>query len=400
MRAPSISLGVHLTVLVALMACSPGESDQTHRSEYRSDRPVVLDLPSDPFERGRIHGEALKEEIHRQVGSWESDLVAGFGVEPEAFVQGFLAATDYLPSIRQWTPNLLEEVRGIAEGSGLPYETMLVFNFLDEVWLNGGGVSDGDHCSAVGAPASDPRPAFVAQNMDIESFRDGAQTILRIAGEQGEPGQLIFTTAGMIALNGMNDARVGVVVNALAQLRYQQEGLPVAFVVRGLLARTEETELRAFLTDVTHASGQNYMVGVGSTVFDYEASAGKAVEYSPGNPGGVITHTNHPMVNGDLSPSGLVEKTVMAPDELEAGNSRTRMRALLNRLEQAQTVDLGWIQGTLSSRDSPDHPVCRQLRAGGNFTFGSTIMLLGEEPTFLVAPGPPDSWEYQRYEFR
>jgi len=363
-------------------------------------RPWVIQLPADPFERGRIHGETLQEEIRHQVALWGSGLTQGLHVDAESFAADFLAKTDYLPAIRRWTPDLLEEVRGLAEGSDVPFETMLVFNLLDEVWLNAGDIAGGDHCSALGVPGTDQRPAFVAQNMDIESFRDGSQTLLRVEGGEGQPDQMIFTTAGMIAANGVNEAGVGVVVNALSQLRYAREGLPVAFVVRGLLARTEESELRSFLTEVAHASGQNYTVGVGEEVFAYEASAGKVVEYKPDNREGVITHTNHPLVNDDLSVAGRVQIAIMPISELEAGNTRTRMRTLLDRLDGASQVDYTWIEETLASRDSEQHPVCRSLRDGGAvFTFGSTIMQLGEEPTLLLAPGPPDEWEFHAYGF-
>jgi len=171
-------------------------------------------------------------------------------------------------------------------------------------------------------------------------------------------------------------------------------------VVRGLLARTEESELRSFLTEVSHASGQNYTVGVGEQVFAYEASAGKAVEYKPDNRDGVITHTNHPLVNDDLSVAGRVQITVTPISDLESGNTRTRMRTLLDRLDDASQVDRTWIEETLSSRDSQQHPVCRALRDGGAvFTFGSTIMQLGEMPTLLLAPGPPDEWKFHAYGF-
>ena len=394
---------IHWVVLIAALGSLPScvsDRAETPHEAVASDRPRVIELPADPYERGRIHGETLQEEIRHQVTLWETDLTQGLRVDAASFIEEFLARTDYLPAIQRWTPDLLEEIRGTAYGSGVPFETMLVFNLLDEVWLNAGDVAGGDHCSALGVPAAGSRPAYVAQNMDIESFRDGSQILLRIEGSGGEPNQLVFTTAGMIGLNGVNQAGVGVVVNALSQLRYAREGLPVAFVVRGLLARTEEAELRSFLTEVSHASGQNYLVGVGEKVFAYEASAGHAVEYKPDNRDGVITHTNHPLVNDDLSVAGRVQITLTAPSDLEAGNTRTRMRALLNRLDAANQVDRGWIEQTLSSRDSPQHPVCRSLGDGGTvFTFGSTIMELGEEPALFLAPGPPDSWEYHRYSF-
>jgi len=387
-----------VAALIMVASCAPEVSERSEPPELTA-RPYVLELPADPFERGLIHGETLRDQIRAQVEIWKADLSRGLGVDADSFILDFLQETNYVEAIGQWTPDLFVEIGGIAQGSGLPFETIMVYNLLDEVWLNGADVAEGDHCSALGVPAMGSQPAYVAQNMDVEGFRDGYQTILRIEGGDREPDQIIFTTAGMIALNGINEAGVGVVVNALAQLRFAQKGLPVAFVIRGLLARTEEADLRSFLTGISHASGQNYTVGVGSTVFAYEASAGQAVEYKPDNREGVITHTNHPMVNDDLNPADRARIAATPPEDLEAGNTRTRMRTLLERLDGADQVDSDWIGETLSSRD-PQHPVCRTLDDGrGVFTFGSAIMQLGDEPALLLAPGPPAEWEYTAFEF-
>jgi hypothetical protein len=386
--------------LASVVSCFPNRVDVPEPVDTL-DRPYVIQLPADPFERGRVHGESLRDEIQRQVEIWKVDLSRSMGVEVESFIKDFLAETYYLTAIERWTPDLLVEIGGIAEGSGLPFETILVYNLLDEVWLNGSDIADGNHCSALGVPGTESRPALVAQNMDVESFRNGFQTVLKIAGGDGEPDQIIFTTAGMIALNGVNEAGVGVVVNALSQLRFAREGLPVAFVIRGLLARTEESALRDFLTQVSHASGQSYTVGARDKVFAYEASAGKVVEYRPDNREGVITHTNHPLVNDNLNAAAR-ERIAQTPvSDLEAGNSRTRMRTLLERLDRTGQVDSGWIEETLNSRDSPRHPVCRAISDGtAVFTFGSTIMRLGEEPALFLATGPPAEWVYLPFEFR
>ena len=49
------------------------------------------------------------------------------------------------------------------------------------------------------------------QTMDLESYRDGAQLLLRLAGSAQRPGQVICTQAGIIGLSGANDVGIGLV---------------------------------------------------------------------------------------------------------------------------------------------------------------------------------------------
>ena len=53
--------------------------------------------------------------------------------------------------MEQVTPELLDEIRGIAEGAGLDFDTMLVFEFMDEYLVHGEAIA-AEHCSSLGWP--------------------------------------------------------------------------------------------------------------------------------------------------------------------------------------------------------------------------------------------------------
>src|SRR5262249_16629903 len=136
----------------------------------------VLELHGSPYERGLAHGKALKIEIARHVAKWKANLAADTKADADATIARFLKETHFTEATKRWTPDLLDEVRGIAEGSGQPYDTMFAYQLIDElwVWLDG---KDSAHCSGVGASERAGRPAFVAQNMDLEGFTDGSQAV-------------------------------------------------------------------------------------------------------------------------------------------------------------------------------------------------------------------------------
>src|SRR4249920_3848846 len=109
--------------------------------------------------------------------------------------------------------------------------------------------------------------------MDLDAWMDGYQVIMHIKQNGETPEQYIVTCAGVITFNGINEYGIGVCVNTLMQLSASDEGLPVAFVIRGLLAKKKGSEALHFLQSVKHASGQNYILGAVDSVYDFEASA-------------------------------------------------------------------------------------------------------------------------------
>ena len=355
----------------------------------------VVELNGTPYQRGLQHGKLLHDSIHKAVGVWKENLRGTFHTDPDLFIRNFASATNYVPSIEKWTPDLLQEVHGIAEGAGIDFQTMLVFQLPDEYWVNGSSIA-GEHCSALGISATRDHSAFVAQNMDLEGFRDGFQTILHISELSGSE-EFVLTFPGLIGFNGLNSKGIGITTNTLKQLANSRDGLPVAFVVRGVLSKGNFDEAQSFLKSVHHASGQTYTLGGGGRVAYFEASANKVVEVDPPNTGNFIFHTNHPVVNEDYSPEGT---RVMSQPSL-ADNTRTRYEALRNHLARdpgKKVIDL--IQETLRSHDSRQYPVCRPLHDNvGGFTYASTIMVLEERPYLIAAPGPPDQYDYAVFRF-
>ena len=355
----------------------------------------VIEIRGTPHERGLQHGKLLRASIRRAVDAWKEDLRGTYGADPDVFIKKFLATTDYVPAIEKWTPDLLQEVRGIAEGAGVDFSTMLVYQLPDEYWVNG-SVASRDHCSALGVAATKDHSSIVAQNADLEGFRDGFQTILHITEPTGLE-QFVLTAPGLIGFNGMNSKGVGVTTNTLTQLASRREGLPVAFVVRGVLERVGFNEARAFLRAIRHASGQNYTLGGGGRVACFEASANKVIQIDPPNAGAFVYHTNHPVANEDYSGFGILAMANADPTD----SSHTRYDALRKRLSADPgkgIIDM--VQATLRSRDSELYPVCRPHRDNQHvFTYASTIMVLDTKPYLIAAPGPPDQYEYSVFRF-
>jgi isopenicillin-N N-acyltransferase like protein len=357
-----------------------------------------ITLTGSGYELGLQHGKLLKKEIGEVVGKWKKNTTDMMGRDANLVLAEFFQYAQFTAAIKKWTPDLYEEIRGIAEGSGQQLNDIMVFNLLDEFWVYQDNLSN-HHCSGIGVPARNGNSGYIAQNMDIESYTDGYQVLMRLTKSDKRPEQLILTHPGLIALNGMNETGIGACMNTLMQLKASSTGLPVAFIVRRIVNSTDKENLLQFIQSVPHASGQNYIIGIRGEVYDFEASANRVVRFDPKNANGTIYHTNHPLANDDVKDwYKKFDPTNKEGIDPTKSNSHIRLTAVQKRVKDAANVNDVIIKEALRSKDDKNNPVCRAPKDGG-FTFGSVIMTLTGVPFLQVTAGPPDESEYKRIEF-
>jgi len=363
-----------------------------------------LVLQGTPHERGLAHGRALAREIRAVVNLWKEDLERTYACRADEVIARFLDATGFVRSMQERLPDLWDEVRGLAAGCGVDLATITAFQMVDELWLNGEEAMAA-HCTCVGFDPTPEDPALLAQTIDVERFRDGFQTVLRIQDLDTGVEALVMTCAGLIGLNGLNNHGVGVCCNAQMQLAHEDCGLPVACVVRGVLAQRSQEEAAAFLHEVPHASGQSYLLGGPRGAEAYECSPNGVAVVGPQGQGGAVWHTNHPLESQDHAPwyRALLAAT---EDDPFLQNSRIRLATverLLAGLPLGPNADRA--VEILSSREPSRHPICATggdgelYQEAGLFTFAATIMALSEPPELQYTFGPPDRNPFHRASF-
>ena len=367
----------------------------------------VIQLGDNPRERGRFYGEKTKSLIANIVDLWRAEL-GNFGrnsemtnnINSDAYLSEFFSQTGYLCSIEKWTPDLLEEVKGIAEGSGQSLEHILGLQLLDEEWVFGLRRQlprPRNKCTAFGIPAQLNETSYAGQNMDVGSWVDGGQVLLRVMPTNGYPEALVFSVASNIGLNGVNSHGLGVTCNTLAQLNYSTDGLPVAFIVRTILQKKSIDEAEEFLRAVPHASGQNYILSSSGDMRCFECCGSSVVRYAPEEYQGRVFHSNHPLVNEDIC------FDVLPPELMRSNNSVARFDSICSRLgDTSQTLTLDDIKAALSAHDDPANPVSRNTNNENSpigFTAGSSIYELGDVPRLHLAAGPPCETDYEVFEF-
>ena len=355
----------------------------------------VIELSGNGYNRGLQHGKILKTEIDIAFKKWKTSLESFTQQNADTLISKFYQSTNFVPAIMRWTPAVYDEIKGLAESSGQAFIDVYCYQMMDEFWVYMDKMEHAEihHCSGIGVAASGSHAAYIAQNLDGPGFMNGSQILIHIKAYKNEPEQYLLSGAGLVAMNGVNSNGIGVTVNTLMDLSASSDGLPVACVVRGILLKKDKQSALDFLQTVKHASGQNYILGVVDSVFDFEASANKVVRFIPvANNSSLVYHTNHAVSNSDLKPwyKGSV-----------FNNSIIRFASLKTRLDITDSkFSDNSIKKVLRSKDNEKYPVCVTYKSDGQgSTFSSIIFTLGKNPTVQITNGSPDQAEYILHKF-
>lgn len=363
-----------------------------------ADMPQVT-LRGSPRERGRSHGEQLRERVRATVAKYKDVLAADHGRDPDVLIEKLIGESRFERHIRKRCPDLADEIRGIAEGAHVPQNDVLALNLLDEMdWFAGGRADHSGKCSAAAMRSADGVLTVAGQNMDIGTWCEGSQVLLRIIGNGAQPDQLVFTIAGSAGLNGINTNGLAVCLNALPMLASSINGLPVTFVLRCLLRLTSVRAAVGFLRSIAHASGQNYLLCDAGEIASVECSGRKAARVAYRKFQDRVIHTNHPLVDDYLA-----DEEPWRPEHAGVPSLSTfaRYESLDRRMMDAEArPTVAFFEAMLRAKDDAAHPVCRSRDDAGRstgYTIGSSIYEIpagGGPPRLHLCPGPPDAGEF------
>jgi len=289
-----------------------------------------IEVGGSPIAMGRAHGAAFASEIRRYAderialasnGSW-----AG---RPATRADVLALAEAMLPAHRDYSPPLYEEMRAMAEASGLsPAEALIAGGFTDFVDAVRGRANAEDTCTAVLVPdaLADGR-GFLAQTWDMHDSATEHVLMLELRPERG-PRALVFSTVGCLGQIGMNEAGIAIGINNLAAAE-GAVGVTWPLVVRKALMQDRFEDALACITGAPLCGAHNYLL------FD-RRGRGANVEAMP--QGHVVTelgdtplyHTNH-----CLAPEARRHEAVRPPALMESSRRRlARAEALLGGLSR------------------------------------------------------------------
>ena len=346
----------------------------------------ILHLNGTPYENGFQHGKIMKSRIIELVDLWKNDIEKNYQIPADEFIQIFLDSTDYIPAIKKWTPDLLDEIRGISAGSGIDFNTIFAFQLIDEIWTNARLINLPHHCTSVGINnyKKDKGSNYIAQNIDITPFYHGFEILLDIKDKDSYSRKLVTTFVGYIGANGLNK-NIGITENTLTDLKSSLNGLPVCCIVRGVLEKASFDDAVNFIKTIKHASGQNYIIGSRQDIISLECASDLVTEYWPDSTKNYTFHANKPLTNTSYHPEYLVYlKALYGTIPETISFSDKRLKSMRSNILNNKSIGLETIKYALSTK-----PVCNSN------TFVSTIMEFNTDYNKLrISPGSPDSTEY------
>jgi len=393
-----------ISILFVFASCKvQNKGDHTEKQETTSDTSLeivangklkVLHLSGTAYERGFQHGQLLKEEIKIVTDSLLIDIGNTTQEDPTAFITRFLNETDFISSMEKWTPDLLKEIKGISEGSGIPYDIILMHQLGDEFFFSTKYLF-AHKCSSIGIQESTNHPTLTGQNMDIPIYFHGHQTVLNFTDKNGVE-CMVLTIPGHIGITGMNNHSVSINCNILMQLSSQSKGLPVSAIVRGVLNKKKYADAVDWIHTVEHASGQNYLIGGLHQVVSLESSANLVKEFKPFQNANFTYHTNHPLSNKDYSEWYLEALEENGFTLFDASAFCQRFPSFEKRFnEKKNEFGMEEIKEVLRSKDHEGYDVL-----SNSYTYASVIYTLSDTPRFTIAPGKPHETEYIELKFK
>jgi isopenicillin-N N-acyltransferase-like protein len=315
----------------------------------------VIKLTGDAFQRGVQHGRAAGHLIRRypeillQVLDMEARLRAldsrSVRLTREALLE---AAMRFLPSYQAFAPDLVEELRGIAEGAHLSLAEVLLCNIRAEV----AGLVGGEAlCTAfaLGRTATADGSVLAGQNLDQDPVNRELLVVLHVEPDEG-PAQLMCSFAGLIGYPGLNEHGLAVFQNALSTWEWRSTGMPHYLFKRVLLSQPDAEACVRLARSVSMCSAANYLIADRTgRLLDLEVTpAGTAVLDGVDD---ILVHANHFQAPDLVSRDALL---AVLPDS----PARARRADYLLRSARGH-LDLDQARYTLTDHKEAPTSICR-----------------------------------------
>jgi isopenicillin-N N-acyltransferase-like protein len=349
---------------------------------------VEIDAPT-PRERGRQYGEQARAQIAVSVDFYKGEFEERSGL---TWDEVRARAPRWLPLIEAYHPDALEEVRGLAEGSGFAFEEILALNGRSE--LRKGDPFDVDGCTSFSLTreAAGDGHVYCGQNWDWRAGTKESVVMLRVKQEP-KPTIVMQVEAGQIGRQGANSAGIGLNGNGLEALFGFKLGVPQPYIRRKVLdSTTMHDALDAVMTvqqsvcvNLVFTHREGYCVDLETTPYRHGVMEPKD---------GLLTHANAFLAN--IPPQ--IEETYR-PGSVDSLYRAPRVESALRRARSATSTPevRAVIEGALADHFSYPNSVCAHPdpRDGGRWETVASCYADLTTGDYLVAHGNPCEHGYE-----
>lgn len=269
----------------------------------------TMELTGGPHDRGYAYGKACARLIARMIEVQFLEEFQGRLTKDQMLKQ----ARAYEPFIEDYSPEIAEELRGVAEGSGRLYDEIVMVNALEER-----KAFEPSHCTAFAATgrATQGGETYAGQTWDgIEKeWWDGEFGLVFKVRSRDGPDILDYTNPGILASAGLNSNGIAVNWNTMPQPELTH-GVPAYIIVAEVLRQKTLGDALDAVRRAHRASTFNLVITDGTELYQVEGTPGDVdVLYG----GEYLGHANHfvsakfaPTLNTEVSSSSIVRHNRM-----------------------------------------------------------------------------------------
>ena len=263
--------------------------------------PIIELNQPDPAQRGQAYGEAARVQIQTILSAYREIFQRITG---ETWQETIARGQTFITGAEAFAPDLMDEIRGIAEGANCAFMDIFLLNARSEILFN--PLALAQECTTIAAlpESTTDGETLLAQNWDWYKEVIDCQVILKIGQREGIPSLITFTEAGQLAKIGMNAAGIGLVVNNLISDQ-PRAGVPWIFLTRRVLESSHLAQAMGYVLNTPRAHSINFLIGYADgEAVNLETSPVEEHILWPEN--GCFVHTNHYLKPGknfrDLKP--------------------------------------------------------------------------------------------------
>lgn len=367
---------------------------------------TLVEVAGKPFDMGYQYGAQARQmiancmEMFRRTITEDPWELLPASAEKMTFGQIVDLAVLSLPYTEKIAPDLVEELRGVAHGSGFTLEEIFALNSDADVWITLYGASKVSQaacaCStyAVDKTATMNGHTYAGWNADTMDWFADSSVILKGKPEGGLP-FLCWNYAGVIGRPGMNPY-LGMTANGLWP-NDCAPGIPYPLVCRLILQQKTVADGVAALTRVDRMSGMNYMFcDSQGAIADIEATSRHHAALEPER--GAVVHSNH-VVSEELLPYDALRQEGLDGKELLANSTMRRGRLHELLIERgAGKVDIDDLKAVHRDHANRPESICRHSQPEKDDAMTLLSMICQpNDGAMLIAFGPPCEHEFVEY---
>lgn len=353
----------------------------------------IIEAEGSPFEIGLQHGRLSAAAVRANFSYYLSLWQHYGGVENNTVMED---AAVFLPYIEKLDGELVEELKGLAEGAEMRFEEILALNArweLNYAYLFPKEALNGCTAFGVTSDASSDKHVYIGQNWDYKPGVEESCILLRIR-QKDKPDILMHTEAGVIGHKGFNASGIGICMNFI---RCDQDvfkpGVPVWLKVRSLLNADNLSKCLGILMDHPGPNSANMLIGHrDGEVIDAECLPDDVNFLYPKD--GVLTHSNH-FLSAKFTAKdhgrSLLPDTVIRSERADRKLRENRSRLNLDTIKSVLADHFGYPDSICRHRDPSANPHAQWE------TLTSLIIDLSEGK-MLYTVGPPCGHPYQTIE--